>query len=165
MSAPSRELEIFTAALRLPPEVREVFLKEACGDDAVLSHRVQVLLRAHHQAGNFLEPSTKAPGAMISFPPAGERPGDLIGPYKLLQQIGEACALWPPARTGFVLLEPLAAISTTSPPLPKLAFSQCAEELPAGEISPDNWRERTVGKILAREAAALLATSSPDIRR
>jgi eukaryotic-like serine/threonine-protein kinase len=63
------------------------FLAQACGSDAALRTRVEELLRAHQDAGAFLGGPVK-PGATRDQPGA-ERPGAVIGPYKLLQQIGE----------------------------------------------------------------------------
>ena len=47
------------------------------------------MLAAQVAAGNFLE--SPAPGLDVSQfkPPVTERPGTVIGPYKLLEQIGE----------------------------------------------------------------------------
>src|SRR6266704_3353538 len=63
------------------------FLGQACGSDAALRMRVEELLRAHRDAGAFLGGAEK-PDATRDEPLA-ERPGTTIGPYKLLQQIGE----------------------------------------------------------------------------
>src|SRR5207302_5300136 len=41
---------------------------------------------AHEQAGSFLR---NAPAATVIQPPVAGGPGTIIGPYKLLQQIGE----------------------------------------------------------------------------
>ncbi|MCX6953027.1 MAG: serine/threonine-protein kinase, partial [Verrucomicrobia bacterium] len=88
--APPRELEIFTAALQLPVVARAAFLEHACGGDGALHQRVEVLLKAHGEAGDFLEQPPEAsisPAFSTGF--AGEKPGDWIGRYKLLDQIGE----------------------------------------------------------------------------
>src|SRR5258707_11010178 len=63
------------------------FLEQACGSDAALRTRVEELLRAHRDAGAFLG-GAEQQGATCDQPRA-ERPGTVIGPYKLLQQIGE----------------------------------------------------------------------------
>jgi WD40 repeat protein/serine/threonine protein kinase len=63
------------------------FLEQACGSDAALRTRVEELMRAHRDAGAFLGGAEKQ-GATCDQPGA-ERPGTIIGPYKLLQQIGE----------------------------------------------------------------------------
>ena len=75
---------IFFAALDQPAADRPRFLDQACGDDRQLRARVEQLLAAHDQAGAFLG----GDGATLNSP-LPERPGAQIGPYKLLQQIGE----------------------------------------------------------------------------
>ena len=65
------------------------FLDEACGGDAGLRSRVEELLRAHYEAGSFLEPPALSSIATGDAALVTERPGTVIGPYKLLQQIGE----------------------------------------------------------------------------
>jgi hypothetical protein len=89
---PNPEVAILNAALQLRPEERAAYLDKACGGDAALCGRVEGLLQAHEQAGDFLEtPPTglePAQPAGVSIPLA-EKPGDKIGHYKLLQQIGE----------------------------------------------------------------------------
>jgi serine/threonine protein kinase len=81
-----RELALFEAALELPPEQREAYLKEASAGDQDLLQRVRALLRAAENEGDFLTPVTPNPA---TEGPALEKPGDLIGRYKLLEQIGE----------------------------------------------------------------------------
>ena len=82
------EESIFAAALECKSGAeRAAFLDGACGGDQVLRHRVEALLSSHEEAGTFLnEPA--APVATIDQP-ITEKPGTQIGPYKLLQQIGE----------------------------------------------------------------------------
>src|SRR5262249_17837765 len=80
--------QIFLNALeRNSPEDLLRYLDEACRGNADLRSRVEALLRAHRDVGNFLggppAPNPTADG------PAAEKPGTMIGPYKLLQQIGE----------------------------------------------------------------------------
>src|SRR5262249_30318388 len=65
------------------------FLNEACGGDAALRARVEELLRAHQDAGSFLEAPARSPVATVNETPVREQPGAVIGPYKLLEQIGE----------------------------------------------------------------------------
>src|ERR1700730_8527907 len=88
--APNSEETIFAAAIELPTGERAAWLDQVCGDDAALRRRIEALLNSH-AAGDFLEVSA-APGATHTVrvsPPISERPGDRIGRYKLLQQIGE----------------------------------------------------------------------------
>ena len=87
----NREEAIFDAAEQLAPDKRAAYLDQACGDDKDLRAQVEALLKAHEQAGDFLaEPVANAakPTVVLSFP-VTEKSGDVIGRYKLLQQIGE----------------------------------------------------------------------------
>ena len=89
-AAPNVE-EIFFAALELEsPEARSAFLDEACGDPE-LRRRVEQLLALDARANDFLEaPASIADGDRRSESrPGVEEPGTVIGPYKLLEQIGE----------------------------------------------------------------------------
>jgi serine/threonine protein kinase/WD40 repeat protein len=80
------EESIFTEALdKRSPEERAAFLDGACGSDAVLRARVENLLKSHEHAGSFL----RKPLATTVDEPGQERVGSVIGPYKLLQKIGE----------------------------------------------------------------------------
>src|SRR5438034_5807645 len=81
----NREKEIFEQALDITPtEERLRFLTSACGKNAALLARVQALLRADESGESFLPEQPKATVVAIT-----EKPGDRIGRYKLLQQIGE----------------------------------------------------------------------------
>src|SRR5712671_4717536 len=88
--APDADIAVFTEALRLPPEERDRYLDEACKGDNEFRRRALALLQAYEQAGDFLGRSAagRPTGATQAFQ-AGEKPGDRIGHYKLLQQIGE----------------------------------------------------------------------------
>src|SRR5712671_3975314 len=88
--APDADIAVFTEALRLAPEERDRYLDEACKGDAEFRLRVEALLQAHKQAGDFLgRPAAGRPARAVQAFPAGEKPGDRIGHFKLLQQIGE----------------------------------------------------------------------------
>jgi len=88
--APDADIAVFTEALRLPPEDRDRYLSEACKGDGEFRRRVEALLQAHEQAGDFLGRSAAGrPTRAAQAFQAGEKPGDRIGHYKLLQQIGE----------------------------------------------------------------------------
>jgi serine/threonine protein kinase/WD40 repeat protein len=79
--------EIFFAALDQSPEGLSGFLDAACEGHSALRSRVEQLLRAHHLAGRFL-----GGGATVDAPSGvalDDQIGTQIGPYKLLQQIGE----------------------------------------------------------------------------
>src|SRR5262249_44373627 len=83
------ELDIFSAALELEtPAARAAYLDQECGDDAQLRRRIESLLESHKEAGSFMDSSAPPLGPTIKQPFV-ESPGTVIGPYKLLQQIGE----------------------------------------------------------------------------
>jgi serine/threonine protein kinase len=86
VSTPSDKAEaIVDAALDLVPADRPAYLDTACGGDAALRQTVEALLHAHQHAPPIRAASTPAPTAPI----LSEKPGDKIGPYKLLQRLGE----------------------------------------------------------------------------
>src|SRR6266498_93911 len=89
--APDADIAVFTEALRLPPEERDSYLSEACKGDGEFRLRVEALLHAYEQAGDFLGRSAaeRPPKAAAQVLAVAEKPGDRIGHYKLLQQIGE----------------------------------------------------------------------------
>jgi hypothetical protein len=59
---PSRDVVVFTEALRVPVQERSAFLEQVCAGDENLRHEVEALLRAHDRLENFLdEPPTGAP--------------------------------------------------------------------------------------------------------
>src|SRR5947207_5397626 len=81
---------------------RREFVDQTCAGDTDLKRNVEKLIENHFRAGSFLEsPAAGLPSplggegqgvrgaATIDEPAVTERPGTLIGPYKLLQQIGE----------------------------------------------------------------------------
>jgi serine/threonine protein kinase len=71
------------------PEQEAAYLEQACRGDARLRARLEELLQAHRQSGSFLQEPSPARAATVEEPSAAERPGTRIGPYKLLQEIGE----------------------------------------------------------------------------
>src|SRR5687767_15234934 len=81
--------ELFLHAVgNLPPEQWEGYVSDACRGDADLEQQLGCLLRVHREAGSFLE--APAPGLDATLnQPRFEKLGTQIGPYKLLQQIGE----------------------------------------------------------------------------
>ena len=85
------EEALFDAAVALPAEERAAYLDKACSGDASLRQRIEVLLVSHKAAGEFLEPPTRE-GAnrtiAVSLPPS-EKPGDVIGHYKIREKLGE----------------------------------------------------------------------------
>src|SRR5262249_31138984 len=83
------EREMFEAALELRVEERVAYLDGVCGGNAALRQRLDGLLSKHDGAGSFLE-EPAVPGLATVDESITERPGTIIGPYKLLEQIGGA---------------------------------------------------------------------------
>jgi serine/threonine protein kinase len=81
---------IFTSAVEeYSPEQWDRFLDDACRGDDALRRRVELLLRAHQGEDSFLDRGDDDQADLPSDRPIAEGPGSVIGPYKLLQQIGE----------------------------------------------------------------------------
>jgi serine/threonine protein kinase len=102
---------IFAEAMERPADERPAFLDHACAGDADLRHEVDSLLHAarptrttgHIRTGGAARAidavagpgAAAAAGAVIAQPtkfaavPLTEKPGTIIGPYKLLEAIGE----------------------------------------------------------------------------
>ena len=84
------EKAIFDVARKIEsPEVRLQYLQQICGNDDLLRERVVALARIHDQQGSLLETSAPHVTATVDVAPPVELPGTQIGPYKLLEQIGE----------------------------------------------------------------------------
>jgi serine/threonine protein kinase len=83
------EASVFAAALeKTSSQERAAYVTEACAGDEKLRRRVENLLRAHAEPDDVLDPPAHQVGT-VSLVPLAEGPGTVIGPYKLLQQIGE----------------------------------------------------------------------------
>jgi serine/threonine protein kinase/tetratricopeptide (TPR) repeat protein len=80
---------IFLAAVdEHAPEQWPAFLEQACAGDVFLRAEVEKLLHAQSALGSFHEARRLVLPPTLDEP-ISERPGTLIGPYKLLEQIGE----------------------------------------------------------------------------
>ncbi|HEX7450245.1 MAG TPA: protein kinase, partial [Pirellulales bacterium] len=80
------ERAIFDAARQIEsPEARSSYLRQACAGDRGLLERVEQLLRVHDEDETFL----RSPAVPLPLLAAADGPGALIGPYKLVEQIGE----------------------------------------------------------------------------
>ena len=87
-SNPQQIQTIFFAAVEKPAAERTAHLDRECGDNLELRRRVEALLLAHDAPGSFLDSPPPGVNGTID-PPISETPGDTIGPYKLVEQIGE----------------------------------------------------------------------------
>ncbi len=86
------EADVFNLARKIAaPDARAEYLKQACGDDAELQGRIERLLAAYDQQPNFLNapPAGLAPTEERPHVVQIEKPGHRIGPFKLLEKIGE----------------------------------------------------------------------------
>ena len=105
---PKRVQAVFLAAVEQPdPAGRAAVLDRECSDDPELRGRVEALMRAHDRPDHAFdrdgvpltgpndgEAAPVEPDGLVTVdrpsPPAiTEGPGSRIGPYKLLQKIGE----------------------------------------------------------------------------
>src|SRR5258706_8984921 len=98
---PNPEEAIVDAALEMPAHERAAYLDKLCGNDHQLRQLVDALLHAHKKiiSSQIIPPrdlstpstdsasSSDARTMAVSVTPI-EKPGDQIGRYKLLEQIG-----------------------------------------------------------------------------
>jgi hypothetical protein len=105
-----REEALFEAARGLAPDQRDDYLRRVCGENAPLRQRLEKLLQANEQAGEFLESATWQAAAkptqsplpvggataagdveptLVAASPISEKPGDVIGRYKIREKLGE----------------------------------------------------------------------------
>jgi serine/threonine protein kinase/WD40 repeat protein len=97
LESSNRQKDIFLKALDLvSPAEQAAFLGQACGGDVALRRQIEAMLQAHAERDSFLEKPAAALSPTIDEPTqcteerAGtERLGTRVGPYKLLQQLGE----------------------------------------------------------------------------
>jgi serine/threonine protein kinase/tetratricopeptide (TPR) repeat protein len=81
------ETVFFAALEKESPAAQAAYLDEACRGDSDLRRSVERLLAAHPKVAGVVP--TLAPGLAAAAPPADEHIGTIIGPYKLIEQIGE----------------------------------------------------------------------------
>src|SRR5947209_7628819 len=89
------ERDVFIAALQQQePGQRRAYLDGACADRHELREQVEGLLRLHQGAGSFLEnPAAEATTGVFSGSGGQDSPdaapGAVLGPYRLIERIGE----------------------------------------------------------------------------
>jgi serine/threonine protein kinase/WD40 repeat protein len=90
MSNNMTESAIFRAAANMPPSQRAAFLDDACAGDPAARNEIESLLKAHDDSCSFLQ-RPKDPNAQPTddYSSIIERPGATVGPYRLMEQIGE----------------------------------------------------------------------------
>jgi serine/threonine protein kinase/tetratricopeptide (TPR) repeat protein len=80
--------DIFCDALEISShQERAAYLDRVCGNDVQLRRRIERLLEAHAGAPSFLVVTPSDVAATCEW--QDDSPGTMIGPYKLLEQIGE----------------------------------------------------------------------------
>src|SRR5262249_19915596 len=89
MAEQNLEQSIFLHAIGLTAAAdRAAYLDEACRDSPGLRAELAALLAAHDRLGGVPPPEIQ-PSATQAVTPQTEAVGTVIGPYKLLEQIGE----------------------------------------------------------------------------
>ena len=89
------EERIFSEALALPAEKRAEYLDQACTGNAALRAAVEALLAVHGRESKFLESppaellATVGESSLGDAGPLPDASGTMIGPYKLMERIGE----------------------------------------------------------------------------
>ncbi len=95
---PKTAKDLFLAALDIESAERAAFLDNACAGNAALQRQIEALLRVHDEPDSLLDSPRIDLGLSGDAGPGPaatldriiiESPGTVIGPYKLLQQIGE----------------------------------------------------------------------------
>src|SRR5258705_3897931 len=83
--------DIFVNAVEIEDaDKRRNYLDQACGCDVDVRAEVEALLGASERAGSFLESPAAQIGAGDTLDrPLAEAPGHVIGPYRLLEKVGE----------------------------------------------------------------------------
>ena len=91
MAKKSNDVEVIynAAVTKESGAERFAYLNAVCGDDNVLRARVETLLKAHEQVGDYLEAPPVGPNATLDDSPLIDAPGTKIGRYELLELIGE----------------------------------------------------------------------------
>jgi serine/threonine protein kinase/pimeloyl-ACP methyl ester carboxylesterase len=88
-AADDRAKSVFLNAVEIvAPEERRAFVESQCDGDESLRGEVEALLRHQQSLGSFLDTPPAGLDATVDWP-LSEGPGTVVGPYKLLQQIGE----------------------------------------------------------------------------
>src|SRR5579863_1486160 len=84
--------DLLQAAVRLPSEQQEAFLRQACAGDDVLAEEIRSLLRSHRELGDFLEKPALQVGIQSvvpkEAPEACALAGQTVAHYKVIRQLG-----------------------------------------------------------------------------
>ncbi|MGH8162792.1 MAG: protein kinase domain-containing protein, partial [Rhodanobacteraceae bacterium] len=81
--------QVFHAALDLPNEERDGFLREACAGDFALAEEVKNMLRSHTSAAEFLEqPALELHAEFLAAEEGTLRSGSSLGSYQIVRLLG-----------------------------------------------------------------------------
>jgi predicted Ser/Thr protein kinase len=129
--------QAFQGALERPPHERTAWLEEVCAGDAELLRQARLLFEAHETPDTFLlEPAAVDPADLAAW-----SPGDVVGAYRILEELGRG-------GMGVVYLAEDTRLQR------KVALKALATPVPADA----ELRER-----LAREARAAATISHPSV--
>ena len=70
-------------------EARSEYLLQVCGEDKERIERIEQYIAASEDSTSFLEPPGANVRATIDPPVSDERPGTRVGPYKLIEELGD----------------------------------------------------------------------------
>jgi len=101
--------DLFHAACDLDPSARPAFLEQACGGDLDLQRQLESLLQSAEHSFGFLERPLEDAARQVAAA-ASAAPGDRIGPYRIVQSLGEG-------GMGSVYLAARAELGNTHPDL------------------------------------------------
>ena len=80
----ARLKHVFDGALEQPVDARRAWVAQQCADDGTLLREAEALLQTHETAGKFLEqPAHVDPADLETL-----LPGAIVGPYKVIEEIG-----------------------------------------------------------------------------
>jgi serine/threonine protein kinase/Tfp pilus assembly protein PilF len=80
---------LFHSALERLPEERAGFLAEACGTDEAMRQKVEALIAAHEQSGEFLDaPAFEVAGSKLTLELKNPLVNRILGHYKILGMLG-----------------------------------------------------------------------------
>src|SRR5437660_4080064 len=81
--------QVFQSALDLAPGRRAIFIDDACAGDSELRREVESLLKAHQDAGDFIEDSASDVAAkLLAEKQTLVRPGQVVGQYLVEALLG-----------------------------------------------------------------------------